>query len=81
MTDWIDVSNPPPMAPSEYGWPMSKPVLCFMKSGDMKVATSEQIDDDYPPEWYSLYSERWIITDQITHWCSLPDPPTRCGDD
>ena len=81
MSDWIDVSNPPSMDPSEYGWPMSKPVLCFTRTSDLRITTFEQVDEDYPSEWYSSDSERWNITDQITHWCALPDPLTRCGDD
>ena len=72
---WTAINEPPEMLASEYGWPMSEPVLGFSKYGRMQVVTYEQVDDDYVPEWRTACSERWNVTDELTHWMNLPQTP------
>ena len=72
---WTPVSAPPDMTSMEYGWPMSEPVLGITKLGRMQVVTYEQIDEDYAPTWKTACSERWDVTQVLTHWMNLPQPP------
>jgi hypothetical protein len=54
-------------------------VLGITKQGKMMVVTYEHIDeDDDAPTWRTTDSERWDVTQQLTHWINLPQPP--CND-
>lgn len=65
---WTPISTPPPMTLNEMGWLSSPVVLVYCKNGRLRIATFEQIDSEDPPDWYSDCSERWCISDQVTHW-------------
>jgi hypothetical protein len=73
---WIDARAEPPAmkAPDDWGWPTSKPVLVWTASGEMKIATREHSDADFPPQWISKCSERWEIKD-VLYWRPLPLTP------
>jgi hypothetical protein len=32
-------------------------------------------DDEDPPEWRTDCSEEWNVTDRVTYWTELPEPP------
>jgi len=71
----IPVSQPPQMEIGEFGWPVSKPVLGFMASGEPVLVTFELPDEDEPEtvEIRSKDSERWDMTGQIAFWTSIPE--------
>ena len=78
MSAWRSVIDPPLLDQEEFGWPTSGPVLAFYKDRGMGVVTYEwqdPSDPNYPREWYSCDSERWLVTDYLTHWMPLPPPP------
>jgi len=54
----------------------SAPVLVYTNYKVMLVATLEA-DTDYPDNklWYTADSEKWEITNNVTHWMKLPDAP------
>lgn len=79
---WRPVSDMPTMTDAAYGWPMSVDVLGLFADGSKKVVTCEQPDSDCAPVWKTACSERWTVTEWVTHWRPLaPGPNTfrECG--
>lgn len=72
---WTPVSSPPTTTSQEYEWPRYEPVLGITKHGRIHVVAYEQVDEDCEPTWRTACSERWDVTDDITHWMNLPQPP------
>lgn len=75
MNEWTEASTPPPLDRDLYGWPSSAPVLVFLPSGCMRVATYERMDEGSEARWLSDDSERWDITERVRYWRPLPEAP------
>ena len=74
---WRPVTTPPDLKLDEmHLWLTSGPVLAHTRTGNILVATLDQMLGDYPATWYSCCSERWDLADSVTHWMPLPQPPT-----
>lgn len=77
---WLSVSRALPILPDrEFGFPRSEAVMVYEKWGKQRVARYERHDDDDPSSagrWVSDCSERWDITESVTHWRPCFDAPT-----
>lgn len=73
---WQSPRRLPELAPGEYGWPMSAPVLGFCRGGKRQVVRLEHIDEDSPPRWYTDCSEHWCVDGEVIAWRLLPPEPT-----
>ncbi len=57
---------------NDFGWLSSEVLLVYReKSDSYSLATYEQHDEDYSPQWISYCSERWDITKEASHWTTF----------
>lgn len=79
---WFPVSLFLPITPiGEFGWPQSRLVLVSTKSGNQQPArfercSSDEDDRHIPGRWISACRDRWELTDEVTDWRDLFEPPT-----
>jgi len=74
QTNWKPVNEPPELRQEWDGPLRSYPVLVYRKSGSICVAYCE-VWPGCESAWTITDSEGWCITNEVTHWMPLPDPP------
>lgn len=80
--NWIDVKEKLPELKQGLVEITSGPVLVYRaKYKKLSIALYESWYTDYETEqpvfsWKTDCSEGWDITDEVTHWMPLPEPPT-----
>lgn len=72
--NWIPTATPPALVEVEFELRRSVPVIAFFKDGTQRVVTYEQWDGG-DRKWFTDCSERWTVTDSVTHWKPLDPPP------
>lgn len=71
---WKPASEPPHAYIHPDGYQKeSDPVIGWI-GGRMAVVIYIEDDED-PPEWRTDCSEEWNVTDRVTYWTELPEPP------
>ena len=79
---WFPVSRFLPLTPiGEFGWPQSKLVMVATKSGNQQPARFERCSPDeedrhIPGRWVSACRDRLELTEAVTDWRDLFEPPT-----
>ena len=72
---WIKVTDALPELKYNFGSYDSESVLVFASGHKIGVAIAHKYDEDCQVKWRSDDSEGWDITEYVTHWMPLPQPP------
>lgn len=76
---WKPASEPPHAYHHTDGYRKeSDPVIGWIRGargfGYMAIVTYIEDDED-PPEWRTTCTEEWNVTNRVTYWTELPEPP------
>lgn len=82
-TKWYDVKyHLPPLKDEDneanFDFRESEPCLVVNKHKRIYVATLRKYGTaygNYSPEWIQYGRDGYEVTDEITHWTNLPEPP------